>query len=227
MALMTRGDIVLEGMRTAGRDDLETLANVWLQNWLNAVAASWDWPILRRESLVDITAQTVDYGGGSGGVDDRILRVIDELWWYTSDRSTRGRINLRDQNASPFDKIQATTITGAPSSARVLKAGFGVARLSFEPTPDQTYKLFIPYQHLPTQMTADTNTPWYESDETMIQAVAFKTHEYSDGKDSPATVAAQQHLAALLANDRYRYGNSAGQNDVAYKDPKVFPRSRR
>ena len=187
MALMTRGEIVAEGMRTAGRDDLETLANTWLQNWLNAVAASWDWPILRRESEVNVNAQTMDYGNGTNGVSERILRVIDELWWYTTDKSTRGRIALRDQNASPFDKIQQSTITGHPASARVLKAGFGVARLSFEPTPDQTYKLFLPFQHLPTQMTTDADTPWYENDETMIQAVAFKTHEYSDGLGTKMT----------------------------------------
>ena len=227
MGLMTRSEIVLEGMRTAGRDDLGTLANTWLQNWLNAVAASWDWPILRREASVTLNAQTMDYGNGTNGVSDRILRVIDELWWYTTDRATRNRIKLRDQNASPFDKIQKTDIIGPPASARVLKAGFGVARLSFEPTPDQTYSLWLPYQHLPTQMTSDSDVPWYENDETMIQAVAYKTHEYSDGKDSPVTVAAQQTLAGLLSNDRYRYGNSAGQNDVAYKDPKVFPKSRR
>lgn len=227
MALMTRGEIVAEGMRTAGRDDLETLANTWLQNWLNAVAASWDWPILRRESEVDISAQQVDYGSGSGGIAVPILRVIDEMWWYTSDKASRGRLTLRDQNASPFDKIQSSSIVGSPVSVRVLKPGFGVARLSFEPAPDQAYKLWLPYQALPTQMSSDSDVPWYENDETMIQAVAFKTHEYSDGKESPATVAAQQHLAALLSNDRYRYGNAAGQNDTAFKDPKVFPRSRR
>jgi hypothetical protein len=227
MALMTRSEIVLEGMRTAGRDDLGTLANTWLQNWLNAVAASWDWPILRRELSVTLNAQTMDYGNGTNGVSDRILRVIDELWWYTTDRSARGRIALRDQNAAPIDKIQASTVTGVPVSARSLKAGFGVARLSFSPTPDKAYNLWLPYQHLPTQMTSDSDVPWYENDETMIQAVAYKTHEYADGKDSPVTVAAQQTLAGLLSNDRYRYGNSAGQNDVAYKDPKVFPKSRR
>ena len=105
MALMTRGEIVAEGMRTAGRDDLETLANVWLQNWLNAVAASWDWPILRRESEVNVNAQTMDYGNGTNGVTERILRVIDELWWYTSDKSTRGRIVLRDQVQHAVRKI--------------------------------------------------------------------------------------------------------------------------
>lgn len=227
MALMTRGAIVLEGMRTAGRDDLETLANTWLQNWLNAVAASWNWPILRRESTVTLNAQTVDYGNGQGGVSDPILRVIDEIWWFKTDRTANGRIKLRDQNASPIEKIQKTDIIGVPASARNLKAGFGVARLSFEPTPDQTYSLYLPYQILGTQLSADTDVPWYENDETMIQAVAYKTHEYSDGKDSPVTVAAQQTLAALLSNDRYRYGNGAKQNDVAYKDPTVFPKSRR
>jgi hypothetical protein len=227
MGLLTRSEIVTQGMYTAGRDDLTTLANTWLQNWLNSVAAAWDWQILRNEATVSLSAQQMDIGNGSGGISERILRVNDEMWWYTTDRNTRGRIELRDQNAGPRDRIQPTTTVGSPASVRILKPGIGVARLSFEPTPDKTYNLFVSYQHMGAQLTGDSSVPWYENDETMIQAVAYKTHEYVDGKDAPVTVAAQQMLSALVNNDKYRYGIAAGQNDTLYKDPKVFPRSRR
>lgn len=227
MGIKTRAEIVAEGMSTAGRDDLTTQANGWLQNWLNSVAASWDWAILRRESTVSLSSQQKDIGNGQGGISDRILRVVNEIWWYTTDQTSQGRVNVRDQNASPLDTIQPTTTIGSPASVRILKPSLGVARLNFEPTPDKTYNLFVPYQILGTQLSSDTDIPWYENDETMIQAVAFKTHEYADGKDAPTTQAAQQQLSMLLNNDKYRYGISAGQNDVLYKDPKVFPRSRR
>lgn len=227
MGILTRAQIVAQGMATAGRDDLTTSANTWLQNWLNSVAASWDWAILRDESTVTLSTQQKDIGNGSGGITPAILRVCDEIWWFTTDRNARGRVVIRDQNASPFDVIQRTDITGSPASVRILKAGYGVARLSFEPTPDKTYNLRVPYQKLGTQLTSDSDVPWYENDETMIQAIAYKTHEYADGKDAPVTVAAQQQLAALLNNDKYRYGIGKGQNDTLYKDPAIFPRSRR
>lgn len=227
MGLKTRAEIVEEGMAVAGRDDLGDQANIWLQNWLNSVAASWDWQILRRESEVSISAQLVDYGSGSGGISDMIYRVIDELWWYTTDRTSRGRIRVRDQNSSPIERIQPTTITGIPLTVRITKPGFGVARLSFDPAPDQTYKMLLPYQIIPGQMTDDASVPWFEDDETMVQAVAFMTLRYADGKDSPATIAAQQELSALLNAARNRYGNGPGQNDRLYKDPAIFPRSRK
>jgi hypothetical protein len=227
MGVLTRGEIVAQGMATAGRDDLTVEARVWLQNWLNAVAASSDWQVLRRESQVTLNAQQIDVGAGQGGILERILRIGDEMWWFTADRNNRGRIKVRDQNAAPIDRIQPTSITGSPASVRILKPSAGVARLSFEPTPDRSYLLYLNYQVQPSNMAADTDVPWYENDETMIQAVAFKTHEYADGKDAPTTQAAQQVLSGLLNADRYRYTIAAGQNDVIYKDPKTFPRSRR
>jgi len=227
MGQMTRGDIVDEGQKLAGRDDSATLANGWLQRWLDSVAASHDWPLLRTETVVSLSAQQADYGNRQGGISTKILRVLDEIWYYTTDRLSSGRVPIRDSLAPPHERIQPTTVVGPPVSVRVLSGGFGVARLSFNPTPDRTYSLLLPYQNLPAAMSTDADVPWYPNDETMIQAVAFKTHEYFDGKDAPATVAAQQHLAALLTNDRARYGNAPGQNDKIFKDPSVFPRSRR
>lgn len=226
--LLSRAQIVAQGLTLAGRDDEATLiANQWLQNWLNAVAASWSWPILRREASVSLSTQTKDVGAGQGGVSDYVLRIIDELWWYADGGASYGRIKLRDHNAPAIEKFQPTDIVGAPQTYRVTKPGFGVARLSFDPAPDRTYTLYMAYQSLGTQLSQDSSVPWYENDETLIQAVAFKALEYFDGKDAATTQAAQLQLAGLLNADKFRYGTAAGQNDVVYKDPKVFPKSRK
>ena len=71
-------------------------------------------------------------------------------------------------------------------------------------------------------MTAGSDVPWYPNDETMVQAVAFKNHEFYDGKDAPVTQAAQQMLASLVANDRIRYGSVTGINDNLILDPTRF-----
>ena len=47
MGQMTRDQIVQAGMLEAGRDDSATLAEGWLQRWLDSVAASWQWPSLQ------------------------------------------------------------------------------------------------------------------------------------------------------------------------------------
>jgi hypothetical protein len=56
----------------------------------------------------------------------------------------------------------------------------------------------------------------------MVQVVAFKNHEYFDGKDAPVTQAAQQMLAGLVTADRLRFGAITGVNDSMGLDPTFF-----
>jgi hypothetical protein len=227
MGRLTRGELISEGQLLAGRDDMATQAANWLQRWLDAVAASWPWPILHTEA-VDIAltanATSLSVGAGSGGITDEILKIQDNVWMYDSTRTFRRRLRIRHQLSAPADRIGPTTNLGAPSSIRLFidRTTLGKWVAYFEPTPDKAYMLSIPYLRVPAKLTLDADVPWFPNDETMVQAIAFKVSEFHNGKDHPVTQAFQQNLAGLIANDRIRFGAIVGVNDGMPLDPAVF-----
>lgn len=225
MAQLTRDQIVSEGQLLAGRDDNATASASWLQRWLDAVAASWPWPILQTEATgiaLASGATSLVLGNGSGGITPKIQKLLDNVWLYDSTRTFKKRLRLRHQLSAPGDRIGPTDNTGTPITARLFTSAYGVWTMYFEPTPERDYLLTIPYITLPAAMTTGSDVPWYPNDETMVQVVAFKNHEFYDGKDAPTTQAAQQMLAGLAANDRIRYGAITGVNDFLPLDPSVF-----
>lgn len=225
MAQLTRDQVVSEGQLLAGRDDNAVASATWLQRWLDSVAASWPWPLLMTEAtgiaLVS-GATSLALGNGSGGITPKILKINDNVHLYDSTRTFRKRLRIRHQLSTPSDRIGPTTNTGTPANARIFNTSFGVWTLYFEPTPERDYLLTIPYLVVPAAMTTGSDVPWYPNDETMVQVVAFKNHEFYDGKDAPVTRAAQEMLAGMVASDRVRYGAATGVNDYMILDPAVF-----
>ena len=220
---MTRTQIVQAGILQAQRDDCATLANGWLQRWLNSVAASHPWPRLQRETNgLSLSASSLVVGSGSGGVTEGIIRVLDNVWVYSGDRTKYGRVRVRTQLTSPADRVGSVSY-GMPSQLRAFNSGEYQWTLYFDVTPDQTYSLSLPYITLGTQLVDDTSIPWYPNDETMIQAVAFNTARYFDGKDSDKCQALQEDLVGLFASDRLRYGSANGVNDLLQLNPARFP----
>lgn len=227
MARLTRAQIVDEGQKLSGREDLATNANAWLQRWLDSVAASWPWPMLQREVLaIPVSAATLLLGNGNGGVTEKIQRILDNVWLYDSAKTMRRQLRVKTFLSSPEDRITASLNTGIPSYFRLIETQHGAWTLYFDITPSTTYYLSVPYIALPVAMTSDSDVPWYPNDETMVQAVAFKVAEHSDGKDSEAAVGAQQLLASLVSNDRVRYGAANGVNDLLQLDPVRFRKAR-
>lgn len=225
MGQLTRDQIVSEGQLLAGRDDNATASNSWLQRWLDSVAASWNWPTLHDEAIgIAVTSGTasVTVGGGSGGITPKIIKILDSVWLYNSTRTWRKRLRIRHFVGDPVDRIGATDNTGAPDTFRMKQTVFGTWILYFDRIPDQAYLLTIPYIVMPAAISTGSETPWYPNDETMVQAVAFKNHEFYDGKDAAVTQAAQQMLAGLATNDRMRFGQVTGINDNLILDPTVF-----
>lgn len=226
MAQLTRDQIVSEGQLLAGRDDNATASASWLQRWLDSVAASWTWPILQAEAVgiaLSSGATSLVLGGGSGGITPKMLKILDNVHLYNSAKTLKRRIRIRHQLSQPFERMADTTVNvGTPSSARIFTSALGVWTLYFDVVPDADYLLTIPYMTLPVAMSAGSDVPWYPNDETMVQVVAFKNHEFYDGKDAPVTQAAQQMLASLVANDRIRYGSVTGINDNLILDPTRF-----
>ena len=225
MGQLTRDQIVSEGQLLAGRDDNATASNAWLQRWLDSVAASWNWPTLHDEAIgIAVTSGTasVTVGGGSGGITPKIIKILDSMWLYNSTRTWRKRLRVRHFVGDPVDRIGATDNTGAPDAVRVKQTVFGTWILYFDRIPDQAYLMTIPYIVMPAAIATGSEVPWYPNDESMVQAVAFKNHEFYDGKDASTTQAAQQMLAGLVTNDRMRFGQVVGINDNLILDPTVF-----
>lgn len=220
MAQLTRDQIVSEGQLLAGRDDNATASAAWLQRWLDSVAASWPWPILQGEEIgvaLNAGSTSLSYGG-----TPKLHKILDNVWLYDSTKTYRRRIRIRHQLSMPSDRIQENTHIGTPSNARLFTSAFGLWTFYFDYIPDKNYLLTIPFIIVPDAMSAGTDVPWYPNDETMVQVVAFKNHEFYDGKDAPVTQAAQQMLAGLVANDRIRYGAVTGVNDHLQLDPTYF-----
>lgn len=225
MGRLTRDQIVSEGQLLAGRDDAATQAATWLQRWLDAVAASWPWPVLQTESTgIALPSGTslLEFGSGASvGPAYAVQKILDNVWIYNSAKTFRQRVRIRHQLTSPVDRIQPSTNTGTPQTCRIFGDAkvFGRWALSFDPVPNQNFLLTVPHLILPASITVGSEVPWYPNDETMVQAVAFKVSEFYEGKDSPKTQAFQADLAGLVSNDRARYGNVPGTNDVLTLSP--------
>lgn len=224
MGQMTRDQIVQAGMLEAGRDDSATLAEGWLQRWLDSVAASWQWPDLQREAInIPYSVNQLQVGNGSGTVTEKIIRILDNVWWFTTDRRGYGRVRIRTNLGSPLERIR-TDVTGPPETCRIRHGSiWGSQVLSFYPNPDKAYLLSVPYMALPAPITDGAQLTWYPNDETAICAVSYKTAEYYRGPNDPKTLAFQQRLASLILADRVKYGHGPGQSDSLGLDVGIFP----
>lgn len=240
MGSLTRQQILTEAAGLAQRPVADvwaanvsgSLGNGWLQRWLDAVAASWPYVQLVKEQVVTLSTPQLTLGGVGNAITERINKVLDNLWLMTTQSQLMNRIAIRPTLGQPLDlgPVAGTATSppkGAPLQCRVVSVGNGVWKLSFYPNPDKPYSLWVNYWAIPDALALDSSIPWYPSDETIVQAMAFKTHEWFDGKDHSLTVAAQQLLSQLLANDRIRYGMVNGINDLVQLDPRFFTRAGR
>lgn len=225
MGTMTRLQIVTEGMLLAGRDDIAVRANSWLQTWLDSVAAKWPWPMLLKEKLnVAVTggAQTVTIGAdGSGGVTNKIIRILDNNWLYTSDYRSRRRLRIPQYNTMPGQIIDPATSASMPTEMRIGQAAAGQFILEFSPIPNQNYLLSMDYLEQPAALAGDSSVPWYPNDQTMIDYIAARTMKFDDGPTNAYQVAIGE-VADQLKADCIRYGAIKGQNDQLLLDQSVY-----
>lgn len=210
MAQNTRLGIITEGLALAGRDELADKAQPWLQRWLDAVAASWDWPMLRREHLglavgTSYSAANGQTFGNGTGPANKVLKVLGPIS-LSDNQYVLSSLQIINNRSFPADRVQATGASqGQPTLVRLAQSAFGVYKLYLNCVPDKTYYLNIPYKELPEALDDDNDIPWYPNDETMVQLIRFKALEFTDS-GSPDMNLAQQQLVALLSNDRVRYG---------------------
>src|SRR5512146_1424728 len=187
MGAWTRAKVVSTGLALAGRSDLTTLANDWLNASLRDAYASWPWPFLqrRRAGLSFPTGtQSLSVGAGSGGVTLAIQRVFDPFYFSTSDYSTRGTGRIRNLTGGSMDTDEAvfnpTTARGIPQLIKVRadETTWGKWTLIPYPVPDRDYLISCDYLEQPADLTSDSQVPQYPNDKTMVQMVLTSALQY-------------------------------------------------
>lgn len=235
MSKLTRLQIVTTGMLKGGRDDLASVMNERLNSWLRKEYASWPWTFLKRKKtgLVLATATTsLTIGAGSSSITEEIQRVLDPILVYNSTYSTkaRARISQLVGGGIDFDEIVNNPLTniGIPTRFKVRAdtATWGKWNLIPFPVPDRDLLLTFDYLTLPadidTSTAGDSEIPLYPSDRTMIQAVLTETLLDANGADDSAYNAALDLLGSYTIDDRVKYGQVPGDNDLVQLDPGVF-----
>lgn len=226
MATNTRGQIIAEALSTVGRDELSTLAQGWLQRWLDSVAQSWDWPQLRTEMLgYELNGAAANGAGqqfGSGGTPttgpaSRVVQIYDNIWLYLADGSMHQKVPLIKFLRDPKDKLAVEGVNrGIPTQILAEKSNTSQGRFNLYvyPEPNQTYLLSVPYRFIPGALSSDSDVPWFPDDETMVMAVMYKAWSQVDGPASENALKCQQDLAALLSVHKMRNAGVSPNGDV-------------
>jgi hypothetical protein len=231
MGIRTRAVLVSEGLLMAGNESLTTRANIWLDDWLRNVYRSWPWPFLnRRASGIALAAGTtaLTIGGGSGGITLDIQRLIDPLYVYNSTKTAKQRARIVALNAGPIDQdesvLDSTLGRSIPIQfkARANSALWGKWDLIPYPVPDVAYLLAFDYLEQPANLASDSTIPLYPNDRTMMWAVMAAALVYTEGVESPPAQAALSAVDGMVVQDRMKYGEVPGINDVWGLDPNVF-----
>lgn len=230
MGQLTRGQIVTEGMRLAGRLDLSTQANIWFNAWLRGVYRSWTWPFLHRKSIgvaLGAGVSSISFGAGST-VTEEIQHIFDPIKVYSSDKRTLGIARIRQlQDGSLYsdeDLIDGTETgnRGLPYAMRARPDDtlWGKWTLAPYPVADRNYLLKIEYLIQPADISADATVPIYPADATMIQAVKVDTLNYMHQWEVYGME--KQALDDMRGSDKVKYGSVMGINDKLTLDAGVF-----
>lgn len=235
MGSLTRSQIVDEGMLQAGRSDLEARMNVYLNAWLRSQYTAWDWPFLhRRKTGLALTAglTTVSVGNGSSSITAEIKKILDPIYVYDSTYSTKCRARIRQLTGGDvyFDETvnNPATWRGLPTQFKVKAdtALWGKWSLIPMPFPDRDYLATFDYIETPANIdvssSGDSTIPIYPNDRTMIQAVVSETCKYAYGSDSPQFAAAMDLLSSMVVDDRMKFGQVHGTNDLVQLDSDTF-----
>lgn len=232
MGKLTRAQIVSEGLLAAGDARLTSRANVWLNAWLRSNYAGFPWPFLLR-SVAGVALDTgdnqIELGGGSGGVTAGIRRIIDPMYVYTSDKRTRRQVRIYSATEVSVlddpDLNDSSERRGLPSKARVKSdaSTWGKWTVTFDVWADRDLLVKVQYYEQPddidTSSGGDSTIPIYPNDRTLMKCVEAEALRYkkADNYQNELDV-----LAAMVVDDRMKYGTVAGQNDWTDLDPTVY-----
>ncbi len=228
MGQLTRATIVSEGLLKAGNTSLTTRANVWFNAWLRSTYRAWPWPFLHKRATGIALAQgatSLTFGNGSTETLE-VQRVLDPIWVYDSAYATRARARIRpvvgDVGLNLDETINSPTgNVGLPEFFKVRASNTVWGTWTLQPVrvPDKAYLLAVDYLVQPADISSDATVPVYPNDQTMIQCVCAHAWQYMGDERYGEGL---QILASMVTDDRMKYGEVAGTNDMVSLDPGVF-----
>lgn len=237
MGTLTRAQLRAQAGLASGNDQSSTFVNTWLDAWLQRTAKSWAWPVLKRQ-VYDLSAPAsqaqvnVGYGynttvKGVTNLTTWIHRIFNPLFFYTSDKKTRGKVYITELLEGSPDtdptSSNASDRLGAPSSCHIQKNDDGSMIISLDPVPDKQYYLSFWAQIIPGAIAADTSIPWYPNDRTLLQACKCALLELDDGGEgTDAYNNEMAKLAAMVVDDRDFDGEGPGDNQLMGLDRSTF-----
>lgn len=227
MGLLTANQIISQGMALAGRDGISTQMFSALDNWLRSQAASWAWPYTQaRASGLALSAGSTSLNvGGTGDITNLILRIYDPIYVYSSDRSTRMVARIRELLDGPLgmdeNAINTSSARGVPSSFKVRSQALAFGRWTLipYPVPDRDLLLAFDYQIQPPTLASTSTIPPYPNDRTMVQAVKAFACDYAKRPEAQREL---DVLASMVVDDRDKFGQVPGTNDMEALDGGVF-----
>ncbi len=231
MAQATCASLISEALLQAGDTSLGARAVVWGNQWLRSQYRAWPWPFLQKRAsglTLNSGATSLVVGGGSGGVTDVIQRIYDPLYLYTSDKSTRStaRFSQLVGGSIEFDEdARLNSQIGLPVrfKGRPSSTTWGVYTLIPDPIPDRNLLLSFDYIFQPTDVftgtTGGSSIPIYPNDRTIVQAIKHMALDYMKSEEA---MMALEVLGAMVIDDRMKYGQSPGINDVWQYDGSTF-----
>lgn len=234
MGAMTRDEIVAEALLLAGRGtDLNVRARVALNHWLDSQYQAWPWPFLqRRAAAIALAAGTQSLSFGNGAlVTARVQRIISPLGLYNTAYTSKTLLPIRSLTGGPLSEDETlnnpTLTRGLPQRVKVRANSATPNKWDIIPlpVPDKDYLLAIDYLELPATYATNaavSSIPLYPNDRTMVQAVLTEVHKYVDGTDSDSYQSALGILGSMAIDDRVKFGQVTGTNDVMQLDPDVF-----
>ena len=163
--ILTRAQVVSNGLEMGGNTGIETLANTFLNLFLDSLARAHDF-----ETLVKLTS----IAGIAGGInlaahpDYRAIKQIQ----LVGDSSPLIQTDFATIVSRRTPDIENGVTGDATHFAAFTAEGGASSSLYLWPIPSSAVTANILYYSVPAEITSDDTVPWYEDSTTLVNAVA-------------------------------------------------------
>lgn len=238
MATRTLAQLMTQGGVAATNEEASDYVRQWMNSWLMRTAKSWSWPVLklRMTKAVSAGASSVGVGAGIDGITYGVHRLLGNyVYWYTSDRRSKGKMLVRPLLDGDVSKDEDATLAaerlGSPTTCRVRVRVQNPAdpdalggQLVIYPDPVPNVAMTFAFDvHVIPAVIVDADVPWYPNDRTLEQAVKCAFMEQDDGAEGRASLQTElQRLGQMVVDDRDFDGEGPGDNQMMMLDPSVF-----
>lgn len=199
--VLTRLEIIEEGLNIAGRPDLLSSARLWLNLFLEQQYMNQDWAWLVKTAaglgVTDGVSFPTDYRAGKSGV-------------LVSPTGTQSAIDVIDR-PEVYDSARMSLDTSTAGQPSLVYANHDLRKFYFLPPPDQSYTWELKYYYIPelpdsSDDAADEDTvKWGLPMQILIDHIKMRAYEYNDDQRyGPTKQEIQGDIGAAKANNHDR-----------------------